>query len=339
MDFQQFPRWLLWSLFLPLAVLNGWVALQLFEYFRAFFTIAIAAILLAFIFDYPLKWIQRAHLPRTVAVSILLLILLVSLGTLAFTLFPLLFDQIYQLSERLPSWIASNTTDLAGLQAWVTQRGLPIDISALTAQIESYLSKQIQSLSGLAFTLLPNAIENILDIFLTLVLTIYLLLHGEAIWQSLFRWLPVKTGRRIKLAISSSFHNYFVSQAAVALMMGISMTVAFLIIRVPFGLLFGLAVGGLAVVPFGAAFGIVVVSCLTAFQSVWLGLRVLVVAAIVDQVIENVIAPTLIGGFIGLNPVWILISLLIGAKILGLLGLILAVPVASTIKALMVDTP
>jgi predicted PurR-regulated permease PerM len=340
MDFRQLPRWLLWSLFLPLMVLNGWVALKVFEYFRSFFTIAIAAILLAFILDYPLKWLQRSRLPRAGAVGVIVLIVLVGIGTLGLTLFPLLFDQVAQLSERLPDWIASSTKNLAGLQSWATQRGIPIDISALIARLETYLSVQAQSLSGLVLTLLPDAVANVLDIFLTLVLTIYLLLHGEEVWHSLFRWLPVTTGRRVKLAIAHSFHNYFVSQAAVALMMSLAMTVAFLVIQVPFGLLFGLAVGGLAIVPFGAALGIVIVSCLTAFQSVWLGLRVLIVAIIVEQVIENAIAPTLIGGFIGLNPVWILISLLIGAKVLGLLGLILAVPVASTLKALLLaDTP
>jgi predicted PurR-regulated permease PerM len=340
MDFRQLPRWLLWSLFLPLMVLNGWVALKVFEYFRSFFTIAIAAILLAFILDYPLKWLQRSRLPRAGAVGVIVLIVLVGIGTLGLTLFPLLFDQVAQLSERLPDWIASSPKNLAGLQAWATQRGIPIDISALITRLETYLSAQAQSLSGLVLTFLPDAVANVLDIFLTLVLTIYLLLHGEEIWHSLFRWLPVTTGRRVKLAIAHSFHNYFVSQAAVALMMSLAMTVAFLVIQVPFGLLFGLAVGGLAIVPFGAALGIVIVSCLTAFQSVWLGLRVLIVAIIVEQVIENAIAPTLIGGFIGLNPVWILISLLIGAKVLGLLGLILAVPVASTLKALLLaDTP
>lgn len=89
----------------------------------------------------------------------------------------------------------------------------------------------------------------------------------------------------------------------------------------------------MALFPFGTA----LVSFLTALQSVWLGVRVLVVATLLDQVIENAIAPQLIGGFTGLNPIWILLSLLIGAKVAGLLGLVIAVPMAGTLKRLLED--
>ncbi len=338
-DFRQMPRWLLWSFFLPLMVLNGWVALQLFDYFRSFFTIAIAAILFAFILDYPVKGLQHLRLSRAAAMAIVLVSALMAIGALGLTLFPLLFDQVAQLSERLPEWIASGPNNLAGLQAWATQRNLPVDVAAIATKVETYLSQQTQSISGWVLTLVPDAISNVLDIFLTLILTVYLLLHGEELWLGLFHCLPVKTGSRLKPAIAHSFHNYFVSQAAVALIMVVAMTIAFLIIRVPFALLFGIAVGTMAIIPFGAGLGIVVVSCLTAFQSVWLGLRVLVVAAVVDEIVENAIAPSLIGNFIGLNPVWILVSLLIGAKVLGFLGLVLAVPIASSIKVLIGKPP
>lgn len=145
--------------------------------------------------------------------------------------------------------------------------------------------------------------------------------------------------QHIKPAISRSFGSYFASQATLASMMGTAMTIAFLLIQVPFGFLFGLAVGLLALVPFGAAAGIIIVSSLTAIKSIWLGVRVLILATIIDQIIENAIAPQLIGSFIGLNPVWILISLLLGAKVGGILGLVMAVPIAGSIKTIFLELP
>ena len=56
-------------------------------------------------------------------------------------------------------------------------------------------------------------------------------------------------------------------------------------------------------------------------------------AIILEQIIENGIAPRLLGGFTGLNPVWILVSLLIGTKVGGILGLLIAVPIAGFIKS------
>lgn len=340
MDFRSLPRWLLWCFVLPLMALNGWVAITIFEYFRSFFTVAILAALLAFVLSFPVNRLVRLRLPRQVATGIVLLAVLAVVGVAGILIFPLLFDQVSQLSSRLPTWLDTSNSQVQALQAWATQRQLPIDLTALISQLENRLSTQIQALGGLLLGALPAAIANLLDVFLTLVLTIYLLLHGEQIWHSLFQVLPVRASYRLKPAIARSFHNYFISQAAVAAMMGSAMTLAFLIAQVPFGLLFGLTIGVLTLIPFGAFAGIVMVSALTALQSLWLGLRVLAIATVVDQLVENAIAPQLIGQFVGLNPVWILASLLIGAKVAGFLGLIVAVPIASAIKsALLAPSP
>jgi predicted PurR-regulated permease PerM len=72
---------------------------------------------------------------------------------------------------------------------------------------------------------------------------------------------------------------------------------------------------------------------LVALQNFWLGVEVFAVAVAIDQVNSNFIAPRILGGFTGLNPVWILISLLLGAKLGGLLGVLIAIPLASFIKS------
>ena len=76
----------------------------------------------------------------------------------------------------------------------------------------------------------------------------------------------------------------------------------------------------------------VVISVLVSLQDVWLGGKLLVVALIVNQVSENVIGPRIVGELIGLNPVWMLVSVFIGFKLKGALGLFIAVPIASFIK-------
>jgi predicted PurR-regulated permease PerM len=101
---------------------------------------------------------------------------------------------------------------------------------------------------------------------------------------------------------------------------------------VPFGLLFGLTIGTMALIPFGGTVGIISVTLLVALQNIWLGLKVLAAAAIVQQVLENLVAPRVLGSVTGLNPVWVFISVLIGAKTAGLLGVVIAVPTAVVIK-------
>jgi predicted PurR-regulated permease PerM len=106
----------------------------------------------------------------------------------------------------------------------------------------------------------------------------------------------------------------------------------FLLFQVPFGLLFGLGVGILSLIPFGDVFSLIVITLIIATHDFWLAVKVLAVAVIIDQLIDQAIAPRLLGSFTGLRPIWVLISLLVGTYIGGVLGLIIAVPVAGLIK-------
>ncbi len=335
--FNRLPRWMVWGLALPLLALNGWVALQIFVYFRAQFTIFLTATLLSFLLNYPVQWLSRFRLRRSLAILLVLLITVSILGVLGVLLVPPLVEQITELSGRLPSWIDSSTSQMTAFQNWAVGLNLPIDLSRLSAQLQARITTQIQTISAGVLSLLPDAISSVVDLGLTVVLTFYLLLHGEKLWDGIYQWLPESWNSRARPLIKRNFQNYFLGQFTVALLMGSAMTIAFVVIQVPFGLLFGIAVGVMAIFPFGPALSITIISFLTALKSIWLGVRVVTVAAVIDQVVENAIAPQLIGGFVGLNPVWILVSLLLGTKIAGVIGLIVAVPVASSIKSIFED--
>jgi predicted PurR-regulated permease PerM len=117
-----------------------------------------------------------------------------------------------------------------------------------------------------------------------------------------------------------------------ASILAIIQSTALFILKVPLALLFGFMIGIGSIIPFGGLTMIIVVSLLVALQNFWLGVKVLAVAIVITQISENVIAPRIVGDLIGLNPVWMLISLFIGVKLGGVVGLIVSVPIASFIK-------
>jgi predicted PurR-regulated permease PerM len=327
------PRWIIWSFFLPTIVLNGWVLLIALNYFAPIVTKFVTATLLAFVLSYPVKLFQRLEIPRTLAVLLVLVVAIAVLGILGVTLVPTLIEQANALANYLPTWVDSSNQQLKLFQGWAEGHHWPISVSHLMPQLRLWVSTQLQTISGAALRVLLDVLGSVLNLMLTLILTFYLLLHGERLWQGVFQWLPSQKGIRIQKIVQQNFQNYYIGQFTLALLMGITMTTMFVVIQVPFGLLFGMGIGVLALFPFGAAFGIVLVSLLILMQSIWLGLKVLVIATLIDQVIENGIAPQLMGRFTGLNPIWVLISLLVGVKIAGLLGLVVAVPFASSIKS------
>ena len=109
-------------------------------------------------------------------------------------------------------------------------------------------------------------------------------------------------------------------------------------LNIPYGVLFAVLIGLATLVPYASAVSIVSVSAVLAVQDPRTGLEPAAAAIVVGQIVDQVIQPRLMGSIVGLQPAWLLIALPIGrfaGALYGvgdLLGLLLAVPVASCIK-------
>lgn len=316
----------------PLLVLNAWAISVIFNYFHSLIGILVGASLLAFLLNYPVSWMeQRGANREQIAILVFLLSLSVLLA-LGVTIVPLVITQTQQLIARLPEWADSGRHQLIVLNEQAENLGLPLNLDALVVQITDRLKGQLQAIAGKALSLAVVTVTSLLDFLLTMVLSFYLLQHGDRLWFSLVDWLPPKVQQPFSQTLRLSFQNFFIGQLILATCMGSALILIFLGLRVPFGLLFGLTIGIMALVPFGGSVGIATVTLLVALRNVWLGLKVLIAALIVQQVLENFVAPRILGSVTGLNPVWVLIAILTGARVGGLLGVIVAVPLAVIIK-------
>jgi predicted PurR-regulated permease PerM len=320
------------ALLAPLLVLNAWAISSIFDYFHSLIVILVAASLLAFLLNYPVSWMERQGARREQVAVLVFLLALSILLALGVTLVPLVITQAQQLVIRLPEWIDSGRYQLVLLNDWAEKQGFPINLDALVVQINDRVKGQLQAIAVQALNLAVITVTSLLDFVLAMVLTFYLLQHGDELWQSLIDWLPTRVRQPFSQTLRLSFQNYFIGQLIFGICMGSALTAIFLWLKVPFGLLFGITIGIMALVPYGGTLGIALTTLLVALQDVWLGFRVLIAAVIVQQILDNLIFPRILGSFTGLNPVWILIAVLTGARIGGLLGVIVAVPIAVVIK-------
>ncbi|MEM1394364.1 MAG: AI-2E family transporter [Cyanobacteria bacterium P01_H01_bin.150] len=316
----------------PLLVINGWAFSVIFDYFHSLIVILAGAAVLAFLLNYPVSWLERQGLQREPIAILVFLLTLSILLALGVTLVPLALTQAQQLVARLPELIDSGRSQLMILNEKADGLGLPINLDALLVQINDRVKGQLQAIAGQVLNLAVVTVTSLLDIVLTMVLTFYLLQHGGELWQSLVGWLPTKFRNPFSETVRLSFQNFFITQLILSICMASALIPTFLWLKVPFGLLFGLTIGIMALVPFGGSVGIALTTSLVALQDFWIGMRALMAAVIVQQILENIIAPRILGSFTGLNPVWVLISVLTGARIGGLLGVIVAVPSAVVIK-------
>ena len=330
--FEKNPPWLSWGFLITFIIIDGYLLFPVFSYLRSILVLVVTAALLAFLLNYLVQLLMSWKFKRGYAVAVVFFLALIILGAIALTLLPVLLQQLNELARRLPSWIDSGSRQLQTFEAWATDNNLPFDVSALIIQLEEGFATEAKALPTHAINFLIEVFGSSLELLITVVLTLYFLLNGQNFWTGIWHWLPSNWGDRIRFSVNKSFQNYFIGQLAIAALMSITITTAFLLLKVPFGLVFGVGIGVLVLIPFGDILGIVTVSLLVALKNVWLGGEVLLVATIIDQAIDNAIAPRIFSGLVGLNPIWIIISLLLGAKVGGVLGLITAVPLAAAVK-------
>ncbi|MBK1986556.1 AI-2E family transporter [Sphaerospermopsis aphanizomenoides BCCUSP55] len=329
---EQLLKWLILTLLFPLIFLNGWLLLSLLQYFQPLVTTLVLAILLAFILNYPVSVVQQWGMKRNYAVTLVVLLTVIILAAVGITLIPNILQQFHEMVKLLPQWIETSVAKLQNLNIWFFGQRWQLDLSQIFTNIINRLPNELEYISDQLFSLIINTIDSISETLITGVLTIYLLIDGERIVEGFLKKLPVEFGQAVKHSLQQNFQNYLIGQISLALLMGISQTLMFLVFRVQFGLLFGLSVGIFSLIPFGDVVSLIVIILIVASHDFWLAVKILVVAVVIDQLIDQAIAPRLLGKFTGIRPIWVIISLLVGTYIAGVLGLLIAVPVAGVIK-------
>lgn len=325
-------RLLIYGLSGPIIALNIWLLSLLFSYFQHPITILSVAAILAFLLNYPVKFLERG-MTRTQAVAIVLLVTLTAFVILGVTLVPLVIDQTIQLLNRIPDWLSASQANLEQFEALAKQRRLPLDLSVVSNQINANIQNLVQQLASGAVGIAGILLSGLLNFILVIVLAFYMLLYGDRVWYGLVNLLPANIGLPLTTSLQLNFQNFFLSQLLLGLFMIVVLTPIFLFLKVPFALLFAILIGLSELIPFiGATLGIGLVTILVFLQSGWLAVPVAVAAIVMQQIKDNLLAPNLLGDFIGLNPLWIFVAILMGFEIAGLLGTLVAVPIAGTIK-------
>ncbi len=324
-------QWLILTLLFPLVFLNGWLIFRIFEYFQPLVTTIVIATLLAFILNYLVSILQRRGVKRNLAVTLVFLLTLVILVALGITLIPIVLQQFHEIVTILPHWIDSSEQKFKILNDWSVSHHLKVNFAQIINQLTDRLPDEVEFITDKLFSIFRDTIDSVSEALITVVLTFYLLADGEKLWFGIFKKLPASF-EPAKESIQRNFQNFLIGQVVLALLMGVSLTTMFLILKVQFGLLFGLGIGILSLIPFGDVVSLAAIALIIASHDFWLAVKVLSIAVVIDQIIDQAIAPRLLGKFTGLRPVWVLISLLVGTYVGGLLGLLIAVPLAGFIK-------
>ncbi|WP_413441417.1 AI-2E family transporter [Synechococcus sp. MIT S1220] len=334
------PAWLRLGLLLPLVGANAFVLKRVLVQFAPFPGLFLTAALIAFLLDLPCRWLMGRGFRRSLAIASVVLFTLSLLGLAAVALVPLLVEQLSQLITASPVFLAAAERLIDQGQTWAVAHGLPSDFADLSSDLVTQLSRVATQLSQRLLGILGATVGTTINVVIVLVLAVFLLLGADSITAGLAQWLPERWRERITTTLERTFRGYFAGQVLLALILSAGQLFVFWLLKIPYGVLFAVLIGFTTLIPYTSALTIVFVSAILGVQDPRTGIELLAAAILVGQIVDQVIQPRLMGSIVGLQPAWLLIALPIGARVgaiygVGdLLGLLLAVPVASCIKSL-----
>ena len=134
------------------------------------------------------------------------------------------------------------------------------------------------------------------------------------------------------------FHGFFVSQTLEAMILGTLTAIGMFVLQLPFAGTIGVLVAFTALIPVvGASIGAAIGFILIMTQSMSQAIVFIVFLIILQQIEGNFIYPRVVGGSIGLPAMWVLMAITIGASLRGIVGMIVAVPLAATLYQVVKD--
>ena len=272
-----------------------------------------------------IDYFKKRHVPRTLSIIVLYLILIALLGTFVYFVLPPVIIQFRQLTSQLPAYFNSLNDFLKQLQ------NLTGATSSSAQSIANLLNQFFNNIFATTLTFFNGAAA-----FATIfILTLYFLLEEDGIKKFFISVMPVKQKARItRIAnrIGLKLGSWLRGQLILGVVVGVVTYIGLRIMGIPYALTLSLITGVLEIVPILGPILSAIPAIIVAFAiSPTMALIVTGFYILVQELENKLLVPKVMQYTVGLNPVSIIIILLIGAKLMGILGMLLAIPVALVI--------
>lgn len=296
---------------------------------------------------YPLvKFIQYRlkFKSRPLAIFTTLFILTVMLAALSYLLIPPLIVELGRVRDLLIEYLTFGAGQGAqipdNLVAFIKEY---IDLKSLSSLFdhENLLEMMKQAIPQV-WNILSESFNfalNIFTFFIIILYIIFILLDYESIAEGWITYLPQKYrsfSQNLVTDLQVGMNRYFRGQALVALSVGIMMSIGFFIIDFPLAIGLGLFIGLLNMVPYLQIIGFIPTILLAILKAsdtggnFWLIMAgALAVFSIVQIIQDGFLVPRIMGKITGLNPAIILLSLSIWGSLMGMIGMIIALPLTT----------
>ena len=314
----------------------------------------IVGILLAYILYIPCKKIEELlnkkrkfkRKSRGLAIFIVYIILFIFIFLLFKVIIPPVIQSIIDLVNNLPNYY-NNLNKIIG--------NIPSDLEILNIKVSDVLSKiinvdlhkyfSVESITSYIKGIIGIA-SSVFNIFITIIISIYTLCERASILNFMKKIVAGMFSKETYTQISNNFKrtnivffNFVSGQVIDAIIVGILTTIALLIMKVKYAVLFGFFIGLFNLIPFfGAIIAVAITIVITMCTGgIWKGICVGIVITILQQIDANIINPKIIGDRLKISPILNIISVTLFGEYFGILGMFLAVPTVAMLKLIIND--
>jgi len=275
-----------------------------------FFVALVAVAALGPVVDY----LQKKKIPRFLSTLLIFLTGLTLLGLVIYLLIPPLVEQVSALAINLPEYL----------------KQLPFSLK----------TDYLQNFFGTIGNYLASVPAGLSSVIVILIIVFYLLVQRNGIEKFIKAVTPLKHQNYVLnlfYRIQKKMGYWLLGQLASSAIVGVLTFIGLFFLGVPYALVLALAVGIAEIIPFGPVIAFIPAGILGFMQSPLTGVLVIILYLIVQQIEGNIIVPQIMKKAVGLNPVLIILALLIGAKLAGILGLLIAIPAAAALSIVISD--
>ncbi len=306
---------------------------------------AVADVLLVFVAAWAVSYLlaplvrridERTRLDRTMSVVVVYIgiaIVLTLAGALAV---PTLSRQLSDLIARAPEFGERSGEAVIGMQRSLESLGVRVDL----ADLYGTLPERIGAIAGAYATDILGVVSAtagaLFNLTLVLIIAFLMLIDGDQLWRRFVHRLPVARRREAELFRDSadrSFGGFIRGSLLLGTIYAIATLIILVAFAVPFAGVLAVVSGLTMVIPFfGPIIAIVPVLAVVAVGAVdrllWVSLTML----LLQQVILNVVGPRIMSKSIGIHPLFVFLALLMGARVAGFWGVVLAMPIAGVLN-------
>jgi len=296
------------------------VFLILLYHARSVLVILLFSIIISSAFEPLVDWFKKRGLGRILATLIIYLTSIALIGLFLFFVAPIIYQQLLAVINLIPGYSEKLSHSIIGSQ-------IAQNINEIIITYGGSLLKT----STTVFSLLLSLVGGVVSAISVLLISFYLLIRGDGVAEFLRTVLPQNLENEvigIWYKTQSRIGRWFRTQLLLSLFIGLVVFISLWILGIKYSLILGVLAAILELVPIagpifsGAASAIVALS-----QSLSLAIWVVIIFILIQQLESHILVPLIMKESIGLNPVLVILAILTGAKLGGIVGIILAVPI------------